>query len=59
MIGMEKRTKQIIQVLMGSGSVTGNVGIVLEQLSKQGLLSDKEIMDFQNKQQTKKGIASC
>ncbi|HDR4393050.1 TPA: hypothetical protein QC443_002575 [Bacillus cereus] len=54
---MEKKAKQMIQVLMGSGSVTGDVETVLEKLSKQGLLSDKEIRAFQNKQQTKKGIA--
>jgi hypothetical protein len=57
MMEMEKKAKQMIQVLMGSGSVTGDVETVLEKLSKQGLLSDKEIRAFQNKQQTKKGIA--
>ncbi|WP_411501420.1 hypothetical protein [Bacillus thuringiensis] len=56
---MEKKTKQLIQVLLGSGNVTGDVTIVLDQLHKQGIISTDEVRKFRNKQQTKKGIASC
>lgn len=59
MMGMEKKTKQLIQVLLGSGNVTGDVTIVLDQLHKQGIISTDEVRKFRNKQQTKKGIASC
>lgn len=56
---MEKKTKQMIQVLMGSGNVTGDVGNILKELNKKGIISVDEVRNFRNKQETKKGIASC
>lgn len=64
MLGMTKReienqTKQMVQVLLGSANVSGDVMFVLEELSNQGLLSNNELQTFQNIMVTKKGIATC
>lgn len=57
--GVEVKVKQMVQVLVGSDNVTGDVVYVLDKLHKQGLLTDIELKKFQHIQTTKKGIASC
>ncbi|MED3271511.1 hypothetical protein BK703_16040 [Bacillus thuringiensis serovar silo] len=57
--GVEVKVKQMVQVLVGSDNVTGDVVYVLDELHKQGLLTDIELRKFQHIQTTKKGIASC
>ncbi|AOM08901.1 hypothetical protein [Bacillus thuringiensis] len=57
--GVEVKVKQMVQVLLGSDNVTGDVVYVLDELQKQGLLTDIELRKFQHIQTTKKGIASC
>ncbi|PFV31757.1 hypothetical protein COL00_31965 [Bacillus cereus] len=57
--GVEVKVKQMVQVLLGSDNVTGDVVYVLDELHKQGLLTDIELRTFQHIQTTKKGIASC
>ncbi|MDZ4415704.1 MULTISPECIES: hypothetical protein [Bacillus cereus group] len=56
---IENQTKQMVQVLLGSANVSGDVMFVLEELSNQGLLSNNELQNFQNIMITKKGIATC
>ncbi|MCU5519861.1 hypothetical protein OCA41_05995 [Bacillus cereus] len=56
---IENQTKQMLQVLLGSANVSGDVMFVLEELSNQGLLSNNELQTFQNIMAIKKGIASC
>ncbi|UHJ50160.1 hypothetical protein [Bacillus paranthracis] len=56
---IENQTKQMVQVLLGSENVTGDVMYMLKELSNQGLLSYDELQTFQNIMATKKGIASC
>ncbi|MCQ6303502.1 hypothetical protein [Bacillus cereus] len=56
---IEHQTKQMVQVLLGSTNVSGDVMFVLEELSNQGLLSNNELQTFQNIMVTKKGIATC
>ncbi|ANS45883.1 MULTISPECIES: hypothetical protein [Bacillus cereus group] len=56
---IENQTKQMVQVLLGSANVSGDVMFVLEELSNQGLLSNNELQTFQNIMVTKKGIATC
>ncbi|MDF9455269.1 hypothetical protein ABR769_26070 [Bacillus cereus] len=57
--GVELQVKQMIQVLLGSENVTVDVVYMLEELHKQGLLSEIELQSFRNKTKLKKGIASC
>lgn len=57
--GVEVKVKQMVQVLLGSDNVTGDVVYVLDELHKQGLLTDIELRKLQHIQTTKKGIASC
>ncbi|WP_242242756.1 hypothetical protein [Bacillus cereus group sp. BfR-BA-01309] len=57
--GVEVQVKQMVQVLLGSDNVTGDVVYVLDELHKQGLLTDIELRKFQHIRTTKKGIASC
>ncbi|EOO30850.1 hypothetical protein IIU_04790 [Bacillus cereus VD133] len=57
--GVEVKVKQMVQVLLGSDNVTGDVVYVLDELHKQGLLTDIELRKFQHILTTKKGIASC
>ena len=51
---IENQTKQMVQVLLGSANVSGDVMFVLEELSNQGLLSNNELQTFQNIMVTKK-----
>ncbi|PFJ07799.1 hypothetical protein COD67_21560 [Bacillus cereus] len=57
--GIEVQAKQMVQVLLGSDNVTGDVVYLLGELHKQGLLTDIELKSFQHILETKKGIASC
>lgn len=57
--GVEVQVKQMIQVLLGSDNVTGDVDYMLEEMCKQGLLNEIELQSFKNKSAIKKGIASC
>ncbi|PED78952.1 hypothetical protein [Bacillus toyonensis] len=57
--GVEVQVKQMVQMLLGSDNVTGDVVYVLEELHKQGLLTEIELGKFQYILTTKKGIASC
>ena len=51
---IENQTKQMVQVLLGSANVSGDVMFVLEELSNQGLLSNNELQTFQNIMVTKR-----
>ncbi|HHX7181113.1 hypothetical protein SIL04_05325 [Bacillus cereus group sp. BfR-BA-00331] len=57
--GVELQVKQMIQVLLGSENVNADIVYMLEELHKQGLLSEIELHSFQQNLQLKKGIASC
>ncbi|MEI4618661.1 hypothetical protein [Bacillus cereus] len=48
-IGVEKQIKQMLQVLLGNESLTVDVSCALEKLNGAGLLTDREIRAFQNR----------